>query len=245
VLADRIRRIWQDVASSGTAFPGEPKLARHLRVGRPAVREALVRLEAEGLIHKRQGAETAVNRAAVEIAARLDQQTDNEQIIKAMGHEATMNVLEAGVVALEEADAKALEVPVGTPALRVAKRWRADGVPVVLAINLVPIPGGHLPAGLDEGQSLFRLVEKLGHKTVEWELAWLSAKNLEPPISGWLEQPVGQAALTLEMVGVSRNGDRVYRASEFHVPNAFRYGLIRSVHGVENTETTDTTETIT
>ncbi len=228
-LADRIRQIWLDAAHGGTALPGEPTLARQLVASRPAVREALVRLETEGLIHKRQGAETAVNRAAVEIAARLDQQNDNEEIIKAMGRKASMDVLEAGVVSLDEADSTALEVPVGTDALRVAKRWRADGVPVVLAINLVPLLEGRSPRDLDVGQSLFRLVERLGHQTVEWELAWPSATNLVPPISDWLEQTPGEAALTLDMVGVSRAGHRVYRASEFHVPNAFRYGLIRSV----------------
>lgn len=229
VLTDRIRRIWLNAARSGAAFPGEPTLARELQASRPAVREALVRLESEGLIHKRQGAGTAVNRAAVEIAARLDQQIDNEEIIRSMGREASMEVLEAATIALTEADSAALEVAAGSEALRVAKLWRADGVPVVLAINLVPLLGGDSPDNLDVGQSLFRLIERLGHQTVEWELAWPSAVNLEPPVSDWLEQPIGQAALTLEMVGVSRTGNRAYHATEFHVPGAFRYGLIRSV----------------
>jgi len=228
-LDDRIRRIWLDAARGGTAFPGEPTLARQLQAGRPAVREALVRLEAEGLIHKRQGAETMINRAAVEIAARLDQQMDNEDIIKAMGRVATMDVLEAEVVWLEGEDAAALEVAAGMRALRVAKRWLADGVPVVLAINLIPLLDDRSPVDLDAGESLFRLIERLGHQTVDWELAWPGATNLEPPISGWLEQEPGQAALTLRMVGVSRAGHRAYLANEFHVPQAFRYGLIRSV----------------
>lgn len=229
LLADRIRRIWLDVAHNGTAFPGEPTLARQLQASRPAVREALVRLQAEGLIHKQQGAETAVNRAAVEITARLDQQLDNEEIITAMGHRASMEVLEAESVELEQGDAAALEVPVGSRALRVAKRWRADDVPVVVAINLVPLLEGREPRRADVGQTLFSLVERLGHERAEWELAWPSATNLSPPIAGWLEQPQGQAALTLEMIGVSRPGRRVYLAREFHVPDAFRYGLVRSV----------------
>jgi GntR family transcriptional regulator len=228
-LAERIRRIWLDAARSGSAFPGEPALARQLRVSRPAVREALVRLEAEGLIRKRQGAGTAVNRAAVEIAARLEQQVDNEEIIKATGRAPSMDVLQADVISLSGDDAQALDVAGGTQALRVAKRWSADGVPVVLAINVVPLPAGRVPDGLDLGQSLFRLIEKLGHEKVEWELAWPGATNLAPPVSGWLDQPAGQAALTLEMVGVSRAAHRAYRATEFHVPTAFRYGLIRSV----------------
>jgi len=230
VLTDRVRRIWLHAVRSGTAFPGEPALARELRASRPAVREALVRLESEGLIHKRQGAGTAVNRAAAEIAARLDQQIDNDEIIRSMGRSVSMEVLEAGTIALAEDQSSALEVPEGSDALRVAKLWRADGAPVLVAINLVPLLDGHHMADVDVRQSLFRLIERLGHETVDWELAWPSAVNLEPPISDWLEQPVGQAVLTLEMIGVSRTGRRAYHATEFHVPEAFRYGLIRSVH---------------
>jgi GntR family transcriptional regulator len=231
VLTDRIRRIWLHAVHSGTAFPGEPTLARELRASRPAVREALVRLESEGLIHKRQGAGTAVNRAAAEITARLDQQIDNEQIIKSMGRAASMEVLEAETIALTEVQASALEVSPGSAALRVAKLWRADDAPVVLAINVVPLLDGFGIDAVDVRQSLFRLIERLGHETVEWELAWPSAVNLEPPVSVWLEQPAGRAALSLEMVGVSRSGSRAYHATEFHAPEAFGYGLIRSVRG--------------
>ena len=231
VLTDRIRRIWLHAVHSGTAFPGEPALARELRASRPAVREALVRLESEGLIHKRQGAGTAVNRAAVEIIARLDQQVDNDQIIRSMGRSALMEVLEAERIALTEVQALALEVPEGSEALRVTKLWRADDAPVVLAINVVPLLDGFSIDAIDVRQSLFRLIERLGHETVEWELAWPSAVNLEPPVSDWLGQPAGRAAMTVEMVGVSRTGSRAYHATEFHAPEAFRYGLIRSVRG--------------
>ena len=106
-------------------------MARELQASRPAVREALVRLESEGLIHKRQGAGTAVNRAAAEIAARLDQQVDNVEIIRSMGRFASMEVLEAETIALTDVQGSALEVPAGSAALRVAKLWRADGAPVV------------------------------------------------------------------------------------------------------------------
>ena len=98
----------------------EPALARELQATRPAVREALVRLESEGLIHKRQGAGTAVNRAAVEIAARPDQQIDNGEIIRSMGRTASMEVLEVGTIAVSEDQPSALKVPAGSEALRVA-----------------------------------------------------------------------------------------------------------------------------
>jgi GntR family transcriptional regulator len=228
-LETRLRRIWRQTVDKGEPFPGEPALALRLGASRPAVREALIRLEHEGLIGKRKGAETAVNRAAVEIPARFDQQIEKADLIEAMGGKASLEVLESSVGRLNEEEAASFEVPEYSPVLRVTKRWRADGVPVMVAIDTVPLHGETVPAGVDIGQSLFELLPKLGHDRAAWELAWPSAANLDARTAAWLERPEGEAVLTMELTGVTRNGDRVYRAFEYHYPGAFRYGLIRLV----------------
>jgi GntR family transcriptional regulator len=228
-LDARLRRIWLRTVESGEPFPGEPALALRLGASRPAVREALIRLEYEGLIGKRKGAETTVNRAAVEIPARFDQQIEKADLIRAMGGTASLEVLDSAVVSLGEEEAVALELDPGAAALRVTKRWRADGLAVVVAIDTVPLRDGTIPDGVDIGASLFDLVRKLGHERVAWELAWPSAANLDARTASWLERPEGEAVLTMELTGVSRNGIRVYRAFEYHYPQAFRYGLIRLV----------------
>ncbi len=214
---------------SGEPFPGEPALALRLGASRPAVREALIRLEHEGLIGKRKGAGTTVNRAAIEIPARFDQQIEKSDLIRAMGSEASLDVLDSAIVRLDDEESAALELPPGSPALRVTKRWRADNLAVMVAVDTVPLPDGVVPDGVDIGESLFVLVEKLGHERVAWELAWPSAINLDAETADWLERPEGEAVLTMELTGVSRLGTRVYQAYEYHLPQAFRYGLIRTV----------------
>jgi GntR family transcriptional regulator len=228
-LDDRLRRIWLGAVESGEPFPGEPALALRLGASRPAVREALIRLEHEGLIGKRKGAGTAVNRAAMEIPARFDQQIEKADLIRAMGGAASVDVLDARVVHLKNDAAAALELPEGAPALRVTKRWRADQLAVMVAVDTVPLLDGTSLEGIDVSESLFELVRKMGHERVAWELAWPSAANLDAKTARWLERPKGEAVLTMELTGVSRNGARVYRAFEYHRPQAFRYGLIRLV----------------
>jgi GntR family transcriptional regulator len=228
-LDARLRSIWRRTVELGEPFPGEPALALRLGASRPAIREALIRLEHEGLIGKRKGAETAVNRAAVEIPARFDQQIEKSELIEAMGHQAALEVLESSVIALSEEEAAAFELPPGSHALRVTKRWRADGFAVMVAIDTVPLTTPSLPEGVDIGVSLFELVPRLGHDRPAWELAWPSAASLDARLAAWLERPEGDAVLTMELTGVSRRGARVYRAFEYHHPAAFRYGLIRLV----------------
>jgi len=228
-LDARLRGIWRRTVERGEPFPSEPALALRLGASRPAIREALIRLEHEGLIGKRKGAGTAVNRAAMEIPARFDQQIEKSELIEAMGRKAALEVLESSVITLSVVEAATFELPPGSPALRVSKRWRAGGFPVMVAIDTVPLSTPSLPAGVDIGVSLFELVPKLGHDRPAWELAWPSAAKLDGKVATWLEQPEGEAVLTMELTGVSRRGARVYRAFEYHYPPAFRYGLIRLV----------------
>jgi GntR family transcriptional regulator len=228
-LDSRLRRIWLRTVESGEPFPGEPALALRLGASRPAVREALIRLEHEGLIGKRRGADTTVNRAAIEIPARFDQQIEKADLIRAMGHEASLEVIESAVIKLTGDEADAFELKSGSPALRVTKRWRADKLVVMVAVDTVPLRDARVPADVDVGVSLFELVTRLGHERAAWELAWPSAANLDAATAKLLERPKGEAVLTLELTGVSRNGERVYRAFEHHYPQAFRYGLIRLV----------------
>jgi GntR family transcriptional regulator len=228
-LDSRLRRIWLRTVESGEPFPGEPALALRLGASRPAIREALIRLEHEGLIGKRRGADTTVNRAAIEIPARFDQQIEKADLIRAMGHKASLEVIESAVIQLAGDEADAFELPSGSPALRVTKRWRADKLVVMVAVDTVPLRDGAVPADVAVGVSLFELVTKLGHERAAWELAWPSATNLDAATAKLLERPKGEAVLTLELTGVSRSGERVYRAYEYHYPRAFRYGLIRLV----------------
>jgi GntR family transcriptional regulator len=234
-LAEKLLAIWLETARSGEFLPSEPSLADSLSASRPAVREALVRLEERGLLRRRQGADTVVNAAALDIRARFDEQVDQAELIRAMGRKASLEVLDARLIRLTDDDAEAFATEPGTVALQTMKRWRADDMAVMLAIDVIPISGAlevtqDLPPGIDPEEPVFRLADRHGAGPVEWELVWPGAANLDAKTAALLERRKGEAALTLELMGVSRHGAYAYRASEYHVQGAFRYGLIRSVH---------------
>jgi GntR family transcriptional regulator len=234
-LTDRLLAIWQETAQSGAFLPGEPALSGSLSASRPAVREALVRLEERGLVRRRHGADTIVNPAALDIRSRLDEQVETADVIRAMGREASLEVLDAQLLALDADGATAFGSDPGVPALQTTKLWRADDVAVMLAVDVIllqsaddPASGG-VPAGVDPAEPVFVLADKHGYGPVEWEMVWPEAANLDEEIAARLERPVGEAALTLELMGVSRSGRYAYRAHEYHVRGAFRHGLIRSI----------------
>lgn len=214
---------------SGEPLPGEPTLASELGVSRPALREELARLESEGLLRRRQGAGTIVNPHAFEIRARFDQQVEFADVLRDAGYEATVDVLESGKVALSAADAEVLCLPAGVPALRTVKRWRADGRPAMVAVDVIPIAPGCDLERIDPATGLFQLVGLVRGTNVEWELAWPGAAMAPAAVRRWLQLAGKSAVLTLDLVGVSRRGERAYRAVEYQVPGIVRPGFVRSV----------------
>lgn len=228
-LGSRLRELARKAAMSGERLPGEPTLANELGVSRPALREELARLESEGFLRRRQGVGTIVNPGAFEIRARFDQQVEFVEVLRDAGYEPTLEVLESGPIALGAADADALGLAIGVPALRTVKRWRADGRPAMVAVDVIPAAPGVNLEGLDPSAGLFELVRQVRGTSVEWELAWPGAALATAAVRRWLQLASKAAVLTLDLVGVSRRGERAYHAVEYQVPGIVRPGFVRSV----------------
>ena len=234
-LGERLRETVRDAASAGRSLPSEPALAAALGVSRPALREELARLERAGLIRRRQGASTIANPAAFELAARFDEQVEYADALREAGFAAEMELLEMDVGQVGARDAAELHVDAATPALRTVRRWKADGRPVMVAIDVVPLTAAQAAtitvAELDRAIGLFEMVRHLTGDEVEWELTWPSAAAAPASIGRLLQLPARAPLLTLDLVGVCHSGRRAYRATEYHVPGVVRAGFVRSVRG--------------
>ena len=124
--------------------------------------------------------------------------------------------------------ANAFGCEIGTPVLRIVKRWLADGNPVRVAIDEVPLPS--LDVKLPKGRSVLDLVPHLSGEKVLWDLAVPGAVNATKELADWLGVPLRSALLVLECIGISQSGERVFHAHDYYVPGAVRLGLIRTVN---------------
>ncbi|GAA2235042.1 hypothetical protein GCM10009851_20100 [Herbiconiux moechotypicola] len=227
-LDDRLRDVWRRAAEEGTSMPGESTLALDLEMSRPAVREALVRLEERGYIRRRKGADTVVNTSLLNIPARFDRQVDKLELIRSTGRDPGVEVLSHEITPITVDEAVEFEVAPGTPVLRLTKLWTADGRPVMLARDCVPL-AGRRAVGYDPSESIFSLALSLGHEHIEWEVVWPGADVLSEADARALGRPEGEAVLTVELTGVGRSGRTGYWSSELHVKGALRYAMVRSV----------------
>jgi len=225
-----LRRIWQDAVDRRQPLPGEHALATELGVSRPRIREQLVRLEQEGLIARRRGADTVVNVAAGDIDVRFDTQIDYAGMLRERGYQVAVEVLSASLRPLQAGEPEFFAVPPEWSALNVVKRWRADGEVLMMADDTLAVPPHVHLNDLDLPAEIAALAAEVLGVPVEWTIAEPGALLLDETLSARIEQPAGSPVLSLDITGVGRDGRRSFRAREFHVPGRVRFGFIRSRH---------------
>lgn len=223
--------IWRETVRSGEALPSEEALAETLGASRPAIREALIRMEANGLVRRLHGAGTFANPAALDVEMRLDNDADFADRLAAVGYDVVVELLRAEVAALTTEIAAEMALDAGTRALRTLKRWRADGVVAVVALDHVPLARrvGDDEAVAIAARPVRELAADVGLGRPDWLCTWPTAVELDAEVAALLEYDVGRAALRFEQLGVARFGGRVFHAVEHHRPGIVEYGLIHTV----------------
>ncbi len=132
------RRIGNAVYVPGQRLPSESELANEFGVSRATIRTVLAKLAVEGLILRKQGDGTYVNKRIEEVNTHLGGLWDFAHLIVRSGFEVKIESLEIRLVKATEEDALALALDAGEDLLLMRRLFFADGKPVILANNLVP-----------------------------------------------------------------------------------------------------------
>lgn len=229
---DRVRggvlRYVREAVVANESLPGEVELAKRLDVSRQQIRNALSSIERQGIVRRRQGAATSVDPVALRMSVRLEEQLEHAELLGRMGYEAAVEVIESSLVPMPEKIAPLLTPDAGPTAFSVLKRWTADGVPAMVADNLVALPAD-LPDDLGGAESVFTLAERVWGESIVWEVATPGVATLDERRAALLDLPVGSAVLTLEIIGTTVSGRRTFHAFETHNPAIVTYSFVRTV----------------
>ncbi len=120
-------------------IPSENDLAADLGVSRTTIRDALSRLEIEGVIYRKQGAGTFINEAGLQIKSRLDEIWSYEGMLADHGYTPSTQILEVSTQPANTELAAELNLTPGEALLVVKKLFLADAQPVILAYNHIPV----------------------------------------------------------------------------------------------------------
>lgn len=136
---DQVREILENLVEdldAGSFLPSERALAERYGIARMTVRQEIDRLVADGVVARRPGGGTLV---AGERPAPMTIASSFSKDMRARGLEPGATVLEHTVAPAGQRIADKLEVPVGSPTLRLVRLRTADGAPVALERTVLPL----------------------------------------------------------------------------------------------------------
>lgn len=231
-LTDQVKshikeQIWAN-AYEDDRIPAETDLANELGVSRTTVRDALSRLENEGVVFRRQGAGTFVNRPGLQIKSRLDEIWSYEAALEAHGYLPRTRLLDVRQEISTEGLAGELGMADGEQFLVVKKLFLEDQQPVILAVNLIPLR--RINKAYTEKDLLapvFEFLAKSGDQHLSYYLSDIVPVVASDDIRQALELPAGTPLITLEEVGYNEENEPILKAYSYFRDDLLRLRLIR------------------
>jgi GntR family transcriptional regulator len=222
------RAILDGTFASGSQLPPELELIRMLGVSRTTLREALKRLEEQGLIVRRRGLGTYVREKS--IVKDLNTNFGISEMITAAGMKPGTR---ATAVRQEKATteaATALAIAEGAPVVVVERVRTADRRPVVLSLDILPaellgdraLNSTHL-----QSQSLYKYFSDELQIRVLRGVARLSPVAATAEMADKLDVRRGTPLLRIAQTDYDAADRPVLHSIEYHLPDAFVFVINR------------------
>lgn len=213
---------------AGERIPAETELAAELGVSRTTIRDALSRLENEGVIYRKQGAGTFVNEPGLQIKTRLEEIWSYEAILEAHGYTPATRILGVDVQPAEERIADQLHIAPGDPLITVHKLFLEDEEPVILTINQVPAAVVTAPYEPDDWKApIFRFLSTFGSQHLAYYLSEIVPVLAGADIAATLHVEPGSALISFDELGYNDDNRPILHTHSYFRDDLLRLRLIR------------------
>ncbi len=191
------------------------------------MRDALSRLEHEGVVLRKQGAGTFVNAAGLQITSRLEEIWSYEDVLRDHGYTPSVDVLRFEREVAGAETAAALGIGADDQVVIIEKLFREDEEPVVLTVNSIPAAAVRTSKRSDAKEPIYEfLVEHCG-KHLTYYLSDIVPVVLDGDRAATLGVAPGTAALSFQEIGFDQDDTPVVKAASFFRDDLLRFRLIR------------------
>lgn len=209
-------------------LPRESVLAEKLGISRTQLRDILASLEREGFITRRHGVGTIINRHVLNAQTRMDIEVEFLDMIRQNGHEAAVAYVRVSDGTADKRIAQQLQIPEGTPIIRVARLCTADGRPAIYCEDVVEkaLARGNYTIK-DFKLPIFHFLQRFCGVNPYMDLTDVRPTVADAALSEVFQVPVGAPLLNMEEVDFDIDGKPVFCSSEYFADGIFRHTVMR------------------
>jgi len=232
ILVEKIRR---GGFPADLPIPPENQLAEEYNVSRATIRSAFDKIEAMGLIVRKQGIGTFV-RPISNLSNPLNKFIDFFNLISENGCQPGYQQLSAQILPPSEPIAQALALTPDEQVLTIEKLFFADDEPIIFCINHFPVwvyqeyctPDEILQPGQTEPLDAF--LKNCCHQTLAYYISSVQAHTVqdEPLPDAFSKLDPHTPLLIIHNTGFNNTDRPVYQSIEYHPGNRMDFKFIRS-----------------
>jgi GntR family transcriptional regulator len=190
------RHRWQP----GERLPSESELGEHFQLSRTTVRQALARLEQEGMVNRRKGYGTFVASASPRIWLVQSQEGFFQDEVSRMGRAVASEILDRRVDELPHWAADALGVSQGTEGVVMERLRLVDGKLAMSVTDCLPVELADVVLAMDGTQSLYERLREVHGLEVSGGRRFLEAVTAGKRLARLLEVGQGDPLIFIESV---------------------------------------------
>lgn len=209
-------------------LPDEEQLSEELGIDHTQLQDALSALEEEGMITRRAGEGTLINRHVLNVRPRMDMEVEFLDMVRQSGKEAAVSFIRVMDGTADEHIASQLQIPVGTPLIRVARLITADGVPAIYCLDVVEKARVHgAPTMEDYRLPIFHFLKDFCQINPYLDLTEVRPAKADEHLSETLKVALGTPLLLMDEVDYDIDGNPVFCSLQYYRDGIIRHMVMR------------------
>jgi len=210
-------------------LPSESDLSKKFGVSRATVRTVLARLNAEGIILRKQGDGTYINEHIQDVNTHLGGLWEFSRLIESSGYSASIRLLKVETRPAEPREAEHLQIQPEERVIWMQRLFYADDQPVILATNAIPerfIDPER--ATISAEYPIQKFLQEYCHKQVAYVILDMGATRVSEQAAEYLYLSAGQSLLNLNTNFYDRDNQPILCGQSYLNDTILRLRLVQT-----------------